>query len=156
VLQEVTVREVMDPRMAIVPQSMLVSELSERISQRDPAVTAHQGLFIVDEQQKLVGVVTRGDLLRSLEREHGGTQTVLAAGSDLPVVTYPDESLHDAVARMLMNDVGRLPVVARDTHAIVGYLGRAAVLAARSRRLEDEHVPQEGWLREQLASRLSL
>ncbi len=57
---------------------------------------------------------------------------------------------------MLINDVGRLPVVTRDTHEIVGYLGRAAVLAARSRRLEDEHVPQEGWLREQFASRLSL
>jgi H+/Cl- antiporter ClcA len=156
VLHEVTVREVMDPRTAIVPQSMLVSDLSERISQRDPAVTAHQGLFIVNEKNRLVGVVTRGDLVRSLERGEGGTQTVLAAGSDLPIVTYPDESLHDAVARMLINDVGRLAVVTRDTQEIVGYLGRAAVLAARSRRHEAEHVPQDGWLREQFASRLSL
>jgi CBS domain-containing protein len=93
-----------------------------------------------------VGVVTRGDLMKALERENGAQQTVLAAGSDLPIVTYPDESLHDAVGRMLANDIGRLPVVTRDTQEIVGYLGRAAVLAARSKRLEHEHVAQEGWL----------
>jgi CBS domain-containing protein len=85
--------------------------------------------------------------VRALERDNGGAQSVLEAGSDLPIVTYPDESLHDAVARMLANHVGRLPVVNRsDPRRIVGYLGRAAVLEARSRRLVDEHVAQEGWL----------
>jgi chloride channel protein, CIC family len=147
VLHEVAVRDVMDPKMPIVPDSMTVAELSERIANHDPGVTAHQGLFIVDDQQRLVGVITRGDLVRALEREHGGAQSVLDAGSDLPIVAYPDESLHDAVARMLANDVGRLPVVHRnDPRRVVGYIGRAAVLGARSRRLVDEHVAQEGWL----------
>jgi chloride channel protein, CIC family len=147
VLHEVAVSDVMDPKTVIVPQSMSVAELSERIANHDPTVTAHQGLFIIDDQQRLAGVITRGDLVRSLERDQDGMQSVLEAGSDFPIVTYPDESLHDAVARMLANDVGRLPVVTRsDARRVVGYLGRAAVLAARSRRLEDEHVAQEGWL----------
>ncbi len=149
VLQEVNVREVMDPRAPTVPQTMTVAELSERIARHDPAVIAHQALFIVDEKDshRLTGVITRGDLVRSLEANQDGSRSVLEAGSDLPIVTYPDETLHDAVARMLANNIGRLPVVTRENpRAIVGYLGRAAVLEARSRRLSDEHDAQEGWL----------
>jgi len=29
---------------------------------------------------------------------------------------------------------------------VVGYLGRAAILAARLRRFQDEHVLEPGWL----------
>ncbi len=149
VLQEVNVREVMDPRAPTVPQTMTVAELSERIARHDPTVIAHQALFIVDEKDshRLTGVITRGDLVRSLEANQDGSRSVLEAGSDLPIVTYPDETLHDAVARMLANNIGRLPVVTRDNpRSIVGYLGRAAVLEARMRRLADEHDAQEGWL----------
>jgi CIC family chloride channel protein len=147
VLQEVTVRDVMDPRAPTIPQTMGVAELSERIANHDPFVTAHQALFIVDDHHRLTGVITRGDLVRSLETDQHGTRTVLEAGSDLPIITYPDESLHDAVTRMLANNIGRLPVVSRsDPGRVVGYLGRACVLEARARRLVDEHVAQEGWL----------
>ena len=38
--------------------------------------------------------------------------TVLEAGTRNVIVTYPDESLHDTSAKMLRNNVGRLPVVA--------------------------------------------
>jgi CIC family chloride channel protein len=41
--------------------------------------------------------------------------------------------------------IGRLPVVRReDPHKLVGYLGRAGVMAARLRRLEEEHVREQG------------
>ena len=72
--------------------------------------------------------------------------TVEAAGSTKLVVTYPDELLSEAVAKMLHQDVGRLPVVERsDERKAVGYLGRAAILDARSRRLHDEHFREPGW-----------
>ncbi len=58
----------------------------------------------------------------------------------------PDELVSEAAAKMLRQDVGRLPVVdRRDERKAVGYLGRAAILAARARRLHDEHVREEGW-----------
>ncbi|HSP07803.1 MAG TPA: CBS domain-containing protein, partial [Acidobacteriota bacterium] len=73
--------------------------------------------------------------------------TVLDAGSDEPVVAYPDELLIEAVSRMLKNDIGRLPVVAREKpHILVGYLGRAAVMSATLRRYEEDHVREGGWL----------
>jgi CBS domain-containing protein len=63
------------------------------------------------------------------------------------IVGYRDEVLHDAVTKMVRNDVGRLPVVEReDPHKLVGYLGRAAVMTARLRRLEEEHDREPGWL----------
>jgi chloride channel protein, CIC family len=51
------------------------------------------------------------------------------------------------MTKMLGNDIGRLPVVRRDRHhELVGYLGRANVMAARLRRHEEEHVREPGWL----------
>jgi hypothetical protein len=49
---------------------------------------------------------------------------------------------------MLRNDIGRLPVVDRkDPWNVVGYLGRPGILAARLRRLEEEHVREPGWMK---------
>jgi hypothetical protein len=46
---------------------------------------------------------------------------------------------------MLNRDVGRLPVVERNNPTrVVGYLGRAALLTARMRIHEEEHVRQRG------------
>ncbi len=73
--------------------------------------------------------------------------TVLEAGSKKLVVTYPDEVLYDAAARMLRANVGRMPVVSRkDPRDIVGYLGRSGIMAARLRRLDEEHVREPGWM----------
>jgi hypothetical protein len=48
---------------------------------------------------------------------------------------------------MLTKNVGRLLVVDRDNPTrLVGYLGRATILTARLRRLEEEHVREPGWL----------
>ena len=63
------------------------------------------------------------------------------------MVTYPDELVSEAAAKLLRYDVGRLPVVERgDERKVVGYLGRAAILAARLLRFHDEHVRERGWL----------
>jgi CBS domain-containing protein len=73
--------------------------------------------------------------------------TVLDAGTRGPVVTYPDEALHEASSKMLRHNIGRLPVVQRtDPQRVVGYLGRPGVMAARLRRLEEEHVREPGWI----------
>ena len=111
-------------------------------------MTKHQAVFIVDENRSLVGIVTRGDLMRSLGQAPTGEMTVLEAGSRAAVVTYPDEVLYDAATRMLRAHVGRMPVVDRQNPTkIVGYLGRSEIMAARMRRLEEEHIRENGWMR---------
>jgi chloride channel protein, CIC family len=146
-LQQMRVVETMDQEVPRLPADMKVSELSDRIARRDPEVNRHQGMVILDAAGKLVGMITRGDILRALDLDEAGTMTVLDAGTRKVIVTYPDESLHDASAKMLRNNIGRLPVVDRkDPQRVVGYLGRPGVMAARLRRLDEEHVREPGWM----------
>ena len=147
VLRQVAVSETMDAELPIIPSNISVGELAERIARHDPAVSKHQGLLIVDSQGNLEGIITRADILRALDEDPVGAIGVLDAGTRDVVVTYPDELLHDASAKMLRKNVGRLPVVERDNPSrVVGYLGRHGIMAARLRRLEEEHVREPGWV----------
>ncbi len=145
------VGEVMDRTPPIIPADMTVRALSEWISQDESAGSRH-GAFIVDREFKLAGIITRSDVLRALREDAAGSSTVLAAGKTSLIVTYPDEPLHDAIAKLLKHKVGRLPVVQRDdARQVVGYLGRADILAARSRSHEEEESRSQGplpaWLK---------
>jgi len=137
----VRVDEVMERDVATVPASMPVTELADRIARHDPRVARRDGLPVVDESGHLAGIITRGDVLRALERGGNDGVTVLEAGSRDPIVTYPDEILYDAASKMLRNHIGRLPVVSRDDpRCLVGYLGRANCMSARLRQLDEEHL----------------
>jgi len=147
VLQQLSVAETMDHEVAKVTADMKVSELAERIARRDPEVSAHQGIVVVDAEGKLAGIITRGDVLRAFEKDPLGHMSVLEAANPDVIVTYPDEVLHEASVKMLRYNIGRLPVVKRDAPGVVvGYLGRKGVMAARLRRLEEEQIREEGWL----------
>ena len=102
----------------------------------------------MDAEGKLVGVVTRGDILRALQDDELSPETpAIAVGSEPPIVAYPDEPVAEAVVRMLRNSVGRLPVVSRDQpDQLIGWLTRAHAMGARLRRIEEEHVRDAGWL----------
>ncbi len=146
VLMQMTVGEAMDKDIKPIPAEMSVSELALRLGKNEPDFIRHQALLIVDKDNKLLGIITKGDVLKALEINPEGNRTVLEAGSNLLIVTYPEESLYDAVTRMLRNDIGRLPVVSRqDSTKLLGYLGRSAVMTARLKQLKEEHVREPGW-----------
>ncbi|MBU6400946.1 MAG: chloride channel protein [Verrucomicrobia bacterium] len=143
-LELLRVGEVMDTHPPTIPADMKVTQLSDLIARGDPALSRRQGTLIVDGQKRLTGIITRGDVVRALQRGLATHTTVLEAGKSNLTVTYPDELLHDAIAKMLKHDVGRLPVVDRhEPRRIVGYLGRACVMAARLRYLEEEEVREK-------------
>ncbi|ABF41951.1 Cl- channel, voltage gated [Candidatus Koribacter versatilis Ellin345] len=146
ILRQMTVSQAMVTEPPRVPETMLVREMAERLAQHDPILSRHQGVLIVDDAGKLKGLITRGDLLRAMESEDAGTQTVLQAGTTSLLTAYEDELLFHAASRMLRAGVGRLPVVDRkDPTKILGYLGRAGVLSARLRQIEEEQVREGGW-----------
>lgn len=144
----VRVGEIMDKDCITISATMSVAELSARLVNNDARLTRHQGIPIVDDAARLVGIITRGDIFRALNHMPSGQMSVLAAGTTHLLVTYPDELVDVALTKMLQNNIGRLPVVARDnpTH-LLGYLGRATILAARQQRLEEELIREPGWLR---------
>ena len=147
-LQQMSVSQTMDPNVPAVPGDMWLVDLADRIARRDPEVSRHQALFIMGGDAKLAGVITRGDVFRALDEDSTQSLTVLDAGTRNVVVTYPDEALHDASAKMLRHNIGRLPVVDRkDPGHVVGYLGRHGIMAARLHRLDEEQVRESGWLK---------
>jgi CIC family chloride channel protein len=139
------IAEVMDRGVVTIPATMTVAELSARIAAGDPALTGRQGIPIVDARGDLAGIITRSDLMRAMESEQGRAADVLEAGTRDLIVAYPDELLRDAVARMLANDIGRLPVVdRRDRLRLLGYLGRAGIMRARVRLFQEENLRERG------------
>jgi chloride channel protein, CIC family len=146
-LESVRVEEVMDQNAPTVLETLTIGELSERIARGDPKLARRQATPVVNLQGALVGIITRGDVLRALGQSPEGSLTVLEACSRRLILAYPDELLRDAVEKMLKNDIGRLPVVSRDDpRHLVGYLGRTCVLEARSRKLKEEAVRERGWV----------
>jgi CIC family chloride channel protein len=146
VLSQARVADTMEQELPAISAGTTVGVLAARIAQHDPAVARHEALLILDDAGKLSGIITRGDLLRAFDKDSSGAMTVQEAGSTRLVVTHPDELVSEAAAKMLRNDIGRLPVVDRADHRkVVGYLGRGGVMAARLRRFQDEHVREPGW-----------
>jgi CBS domain-containing protein len=146
-MQQVTVGQMMVNTTLHLKGEMRVKELADRIARGEPDYVRHQAFLIVDEEDHLAGVITRGDLLAALDEPAGEDLSVLQAGSSPPVIAYPDEMLHDALNKLLRNDIGRLPVVSReDPRKIVGYLSRGGILRARRHRIEEEHTREAGWL----------
>src|SRR5437868_4679515 len=69
ILQQFWVADMMEKQVPRLAPDMTVGELADRIARRDPAVCKHQGMFILDPQGKLVAVITRGDVLRALDKD---------------------------------------------------------------------------------------
>jgi H+/Cl- antiporter ClcA/CBS domain-containing protein len=98
---------------------------------------SHQGFPVVDKDDRLVGVVTRRDLLDAKTE----ARTVREAVTRAPVVVYDDSTLREAADQMARENVGRLPVVSRDDPTqVIGMITRSDVIAAHSSRLESEQL----------------
>lgn len=141
------VGEVMETDVPVIPASLGVDGFFQRLADQDAVLGRRQDWPIVDDAGRLVGLITRGDLVRALERDGTEEQTVLDAGSPRLIVAYPDELLEEATAKMLEHDIGRLPVVERDDPTrLVGFLGRAGVMTVLLHATREERVRDPGWL----------
>ena len=97
------------------------------------AGTTHQGFPVLDEAGLLEGVVTRRDLM---QEGHDDGTLVGEVIHRRAVVVFDDNSLRDAADHMVLEQVGRLPVVTRDApRRVVGIVSRSDLLAAHAPRL---------------------
>ena len=146
------VGEVMDKDIPAVNPATTVAELASRIAAGDPAVSRRQGVLLLDEGQILVGILTRRELLQALQKDPQGRRQVRDIACKEVIRAYPDEVLNDVIARMLKHDIGRLPVVTRENpQKVIGYLGRAGILAARQKNYHEEELREHGPLKKVLA-----
>ncbi|HEY4281428.1 MAG TPA: chloride channel protein [Chthoniobacterales bacterium] len=140
------VSEVMDRNVPLLPVNTPLSRYAARIASGDPLICQHQGTLLGNEDGELVGIITRGDVVRAFDQMGNDNVTVGDTGQSNLITIYPDETLHDAIAKMLKHDIGRLPVVDRGNPGrMVGYLGRADILAARGRYHHEEEFRARGF-----------
>ncbi|MFA9444977.1 chloride channel protein [Egicoccus sp. AB-alg6-2] len=122
VLQTVTVGEVMSP----APDNVVRQDQDLDAVRRRLVETGAHGLVVVDDRQRLVGVVAVSDLTRD-----GETAGEVCTRRAL-TVTAADPAFR-AVRRMASLDVGRLPVIDPQSRQVVGVLRRSDVVRAYQR-----------------------
>ncbi|MBS0386350.1 MAG: chloride channel protein, partial [Proteobacteria bacterium] len=99
----------------------------------------HRIYPVVDAEARPVGLVSRGDALR-WKMETGASEERLEERiSDASViVTHPDVVLAAAVDLMLRNDLGRIPVIDRQSGRLTGLLTRKDLLQVHARTSRSE------------------
>lgn len=134
----------MDRNPPVASAHYTVMELMTKITQPRSGLGRRRAILI-EKDGRLVGIVTRSDLLRAQQDDPEGKSPLIDVATRDPITVFADETLGDAADRMLQADVGRLPVVARNApHVIVGYLGRAEILTARRHWHDEEQRRERG------------
>jgi H+/Cl- antiporter ClcA/CBS domain-containing protein len=129
-LEIVFVSEVMLTDVIELEHDLTVAAARAELS--GPEQSWRQRLYpVVDDGGRMIGVVTRGDLLAAGE---GDTRTVAELMLPDPVVTHANQPLRAVAEEMAMEDVTALPVVEReDESRVVGIVTLRHLLAGRRR-----------------------
>ncbi len=134
VLQTTMVRDVMTRDVETLSPDTTIAEGRRRFSNG-----GHGAYPIVDEQGRVAGIVSRGDLLRLPDSDLLPLREV--ASRDV-VTVAPDDPLVVALQRMLDDEIEHLPVVLDGR--LVGICTRTDILRARQRHLDLERL-ERGW-----------
>jgi predicted transcriptional regulator len=103
--------------------------------------STHQGFPVIAAGGSLIGVVTRRDIF---DPARGDERILRELVAHPPIVIHEDDSLRDAADLMVLEKIGRLPVVTRAApHRLVGIITRSDLLEAHAPRLEDAHEAEQ-------------
>jgi H+/Cl- antiporter ClcA/CBS domain-containing protein len=148
------VEEVMERDVPTIPANTRADALILRVFQHDPVLGRRHSWPLLDENNALVGILSRGDLVQALDREEDDL-TLLDVGSRDPVVAYPDDLVSEALEKMIRCAVSRLPVVSREEPTkLVGMLSQDGLAAAYRNVLDEEHVRESVRLSTLIRARL--
>jgi chloride channel protein, CIC family len=163
ILQGVLISEVMTQAVETVSKDMTIVKLADAITH-----SHRNGFGVLDEQGKLFGIVTLGDLERALSDKRSQNTLVAEIATTWPhlKVSFPDETIGDALTYMGAQGLGRLPVVSRDDpYNLLGILWRSDIIRAynlaltrqaeiqhNTRRIENQHQEPTEFIDIHLAS----
>jgi CBS domain-containing protein len=106
----------------------------------DSAVPRHKSYPIVDTANRVVGMVSRSDILRWTRDGWGGGET-LRDHTDMRqlFVGYADEPVGALADRMAAADIGRAPIIEKSSGKLVGLVARRDLLRVRAQAARQEH-----------------
>jgi len=131
-LEQARVSEVCSRDVVCLHGTQTVAEVRAWL-QAGSAAATHQGYPVLDADARLLGVLTRRDLLDAHAADCAALATLIRRA---PLLVGEDHSLREAADHMVAADVGRLVVVAADDpRRVLGMLTRGDVLAAHAPRI---------------------
>jgi chloride channel protein, CIC family len=138
-LEILFVREVMRSDVVVLPSEMTLQALGELI--KTERYQSERLLPVVDSRNRLVGVLTHGDVAKAL-KDHAAESDrlpIYKLARTSPIEAHPDEPLRMVVYRMAETSLTRMPVVdGTGSRGLEGIISLDDLLKARVRYLEEE------------------
>ena len=144
-LSRFRVEDVMRATVRTLPAEMRIDGIFRRLVHDDPELGRDHAWPLVADGGALVGILTRGDMLRAFEEDHDAEPTALEAGTSALTVAHPDELLDEAMNAMIMRSVKQLPVVERDNpYQVIGMVDGNVIAAVWSELHDEDHLRESG------------
>ena len=126
VMESVTVGQAMQRNPVTVSENMPLPELGRIF------VEAHgHGFPVVNDKGELVGIVSLTDYQKAMQQKDWENMTVGDIMTRDLVVAYPDESLWEALRKLGLRDISRLPVVSpQNPKNLLGIIRRRDIIRA--------------------------
>jgi len=100
----------------------------------DTKESKHHGYPVVDDDEKLIGMVSRYEILDPMNSNSKSVREII---NQPLVVTYEDSTIREAADLMAVEHLTRMPVVdIKNNSVVVGIISQSDVLKARRQRLE--------------------
>jgi CBS domain-containing protein len=139
------VSDVMVRDVDTLPAAMRVDEAIAFFSSEK---RRHKSYPLIDAAGAVAGMVSRADVLRWRAENPHGEESLFDRVSDRSLtVGHPDEPVSHLADRMVLADLGRVPIVDRDTLRLVGLVARKDLLRIRATAKSSEatRVAYLGW-----------
>jgi predicted transcriptional regulator len=108
----------------------------------------HKSYPLIDADGRVAGMVARADVLRWRAENLHGKESLFDRVSDRSLtVGYADEPVSHLADRMVLADLGRVPIVDRETQRLVGLVARKDLLRIRAtaKSTEANRAAYLGW-----------
>lgn len=100
----------------------------------------HKSYPVVDDTEQLLGMVSRSDVLRWAREGWGDARTLADMQNGETFIAYSDDLVGDLADRMAAADVGRVPILERESGQVVGLVARRDLLRVRTHAIREERV----------------
>lgn len=129
-LTKIRVSDAMNPNVFSLKPDSLADEASRAILDK-----GYSGIPVLDPGDRVVGIVTMSDILR-VPTEKRSSTSISSVMTKNVIVAGSDESLLEAMNKLVTNGVGQLPVVDQGSRRLAGVITMADAMRAYDRAVK--------------------
>lgn len=134
--EQMRVKDIMAHEVDTLPATM---PLSEAVAFFTSDAKRHRSYPIIDADRRVAGMASRAEVLRWQREDNSADVTLFDVASDASLITvHGDDILGDLADLMIETNLGRIPVVAKDSRKLVGLVARKDLLRMRADNRKSE------------------